>query len=79
MGVIFMPNRLIWKMLQWAHIISLLMYFHNGNLYFVVVMNVHISIILTKKKTKFINKQHSLLGFTFIKLLDVVLPMVEFH
>ena len=31
MGVIFMPNNLIWQMQQCAHILILIMHFHTGN------------------------------------------------
>ena len=76
MGVIFMPKHLIWQRLQIAHILSLIIHFHTVNLYCGVVPNVHVSILLTKKQIKNINKQHPQLGFTFITSLDVVLPMV---
>ena len=49
-----MPNHLIWQMLQCAHILSLIMHFHTGNVYCGVVLNVHTSIFLTKK----IRKKH---------------------
>ena len=32
-----------------------------------------------QETTKNMKKQHSQLGFIFITILDVVLPMVEFH
>ena len=74
-----MPIHLIWKMLQCAHILSLIMHFQTGNVYCGVVPTVHISIFLTKKQIKNMKKQHPQLGFTFITSLDVVLPMVELH
>ena len=74
-----MLNHMIWKMLQCAHILSLIMNFHNANVYCGVVLNVHISIFMTKKQIKNNKKQHPQLGFTFITLLDVVLLMVEYH
>ena len=79
MGIIFMPKHLIWKMLQCAHILSLIMHFHTGNVYCGVALNVHISIFLTKKKIKNANEQHPQYSFTFITSLDVLLLMVEFH
>ena len=42
MGVIFMSKHLIWHKLQCAHILSLLMYFHTGNVYFGAVLTVHV-------------------------------------
>ena len=74
-----MPNCLIWKMLQCAHILSIIMHFHTGNMHCGVVLNVHISIFLTNKQIKNMKKKHPQYSFTFIKLLDVVLLMVEFH
>ena len=79
MGVIFMPKNLIWQMLQCELILSLIMLFHNGNVYYGSVLNVHVLIFLTKKQIKKMNNQHPQLGFTFIALLEVVLLMVEFH
>ena len=79
MGVIFMPKYLIWQRQKIAHILSLIMHFHTGNIYCGVMMNVHKSIFLTKKQIKNMNKQHPRLGFTFITSLDVVVLMVEFH
>ena len=52
MGVIFMPNNLILQRLQFAHILSLIMHFKTGHVYCGVVLNVHISIFLTKKQIK---------------------------
>ena len=52
MGVIFIPKHLIWQMRQCALILILIMHFHNGNMYCGVVMTVHVSILLTKKKIK---------------------------
>ena len=49
MGVIFMPNNLIWKMQQYALILILIMHLHTGNFYRGAVTNVHISIFLTNK------------------------------
>ena len=79
MDVIFMPKHLIWKMQQCAHILILIMHFHTRTVYCGVVLNVHISIFLTKKKIKSMNKQHHPLDFTFIASLHVVLITVEFH
>ena len=79
MEVIFMPKHQIWQMLQCAHILSLIMLFHTGNVYFSAVLNVLVSIFLTKKQLKNMIKQHSQLGFTFTTSLEVVLLMVEFH
>ena len=52
MGVIFMPKHLICKMLQCAHILSLIMHFYSANMYWGVVTTVHVSIFLTKKQIK---------------------------
>ena len=52
MGVIFMPKHQIWQMLQCAHILSLIMYFHTGNVYCGAVLNVLVSILLTNKQLK---------------------------
>ena len=79
MEVIFMPQHQIWKMLQCAHILSLIMHFHTVNMYCGAVLNFHTSIFLIKKQIKNMKKQHSQLGFTFITSLYVVLLMVEFH
>ena len=77
MEVIFMPKHQIWQMLKCAHILSLSMHFHAGNLYCGAVLTVLVSIFLTNKQLKSMKKQHPLLGFTFITSLDVVLLMVE--
>ena len=74
-----MPKHQIWKMLQCAHILSLSMHFHTGNVYYDAVLTVLVSIFLTKKKLNNMKKQHPQLGFTFITSLDVVLFMVDFH
>ena len=79
MEVIFMPRHQIWQMLQCAHILSLSMHFHTGNVYCGAVLTVLVSIFLTNKQLKNMKKQHPQLGFIFITSLDVVLPMVEFH
>ena len=73
-----MQEHLIWQMLQCEHILILIMHFHAGKFYCGVVLNVHISILLTEKK-KTMNKQYSQLGVTFITSLEGVLLMVEFH
>ena len=78
MGVIFMPNNLIRKMLKCAHILSLSMHFHTENVYCDAVLTVLVSIFLTKKQLKNMKKQHPQLGFTFITSSDVVLFMVDF-
>ena len=79
MGVIFMPKHQILKMLQCAHILSLSIHFHAGNVYCGAVLTVHVSIFLTNKQLKNMKKQHPQLGFTFITSLEVILLMVEFH
>ena len=79
MGVICMPKHLIRKRLQCAHILSLIIHSHTGNMYCGVVLTVHVPIFLTNKKTKNMKKQHPQLGFTFITSLDVVLPMAELN
>ena len=79
MRVIFMPKHQIWQMLQCAHILSLSMHFHTGNVYCGDVLTVLVSIFLTKKQLKIMKKLHPQLGFTFITALNVVLLMVEFQ
>ena len=74
-----MPKHQIWKMLQCAHILSLIILFHAGNVYCGAVLTVLVSIFLTKKQLKNMKKLHPQLGFTFITSLDVVLLVVEFH
>ena len=44
-----MPNHPIWHKIQCAHIFSLIMQCHTGNVYCRVVLTVHVSILLTKK------------------------------
>ena len=74
-----MPKHKIWQMIQCAHILSLSMQFHTGNVYCDAVLTVLVSIFLTKKQLKNMNKQHPQLGFTFITSSDVVLFMVDFN
>ena len=74
-----MPKHQIWQMLQCAHILSLSIHFHTGNVYCDAAMTVLVSIFLTKKQLKNMKKQHPQLGFTFITSSDVVLFMVDFH
>ena len=57
MEVIFMPKHQIWQMLQCAHILSLSMHFHTGNVFCGAVLTVLVSILLTKKQLKNITKQ----------------------
>ena len=56
MDVIFMPKHLIWKRLQCAHILILIMHFHTGNMYYGAMPNFHVSILLTKKHIKSMKK-----------------------
>ena len=79
MEVIFTPKYQIWKMLQFAHIISLSMHCHTRYVYCGAVLNVLVSIFLTKKPLKNMTKQHPQLGFPFTTSLHVVLLIVEFH
>ena len=79
MDVIIIQNYLICKRLKCVHILSLIMHFHTGNVYFYAVMTVHVPIFLTKKQMVSIQKQQPQLGFTFITSLRVVLIMLEFH
>ena len=74
-----MPQRQIWQMLPCAHILSLIIHFHTGNVYCDAVLNVLVSIFLTKKQLKNMKKQHPELGFTFITSSNVVIFMVDFH
>ena len=60
MDVIFMPKHWIWKRLQCAHILSLLMHFHSENMYCSAVLTVHVSIFLNKKKIIGIKKKTSI-------------------
>ena len=50
MGVIFMPNYLIWQGQQYVHIHSQIMHYHTGNVYCDVVTNFQVLIFLTKKQ-----------------------------
>ena len=79
MEIIFMPHHQIWQMLKYAHILSMIMHCHTGNVYCGAVLNVLVLKLLTKKQLKKMTKIHPLLGFTFITSLDVVLLMVEFQ
>ena len=72
-----MPNYMIWKMLQCAHIFIMIMHCHTVNVYYVAVPTVHVSIFMTKKQIKNMTKKHPQLGFTFITSLNIVLLMVE--
>ena len=51
----------------------------HWNVYCGAVLTVIVSIFLTKKQLKSMNKLYPRLGFTFITSLDVVLFMVYFH
>ena len=66
-------------MQQCAHILSLIMHFHTGNVYCGAVPIVLVLISLNTKQQKDTNKQHSKIGFIFTTSLDVVLLMAEFH
>ena len=79
MGVIFIPKHHIWQMQHCAHILSLGMHFHTGNVYCSAVLTVHVSIFLTNKQLKNMKNQHPQLGFTFTTSLHVVLLTVDFH
>ena len=79
MDVIFMSKRLIWKSLQCMHILILIMHYHTVNVSCDAVLNIHVSIILTKKHMVGIHTQHPQLGFTFITYLCAVLLLVELH
>ena len=79
MGIIFMPNQMIWHKLQCVHILSLIMQFHTGNVYCGAVLTVHVSILLTNKQIIIIQTQHPQYCFTFITSLHVVMLTVEFH
>ena len=74
-----MPQHHIWQMLQCAHILSQSIHFHTGNVYCGAVLNVLVSIFLTKKQLKNMKKLHPQLGFTFITSSDVVIFMVDFQ
>ena len=63
--------------LKCVHILSMIMHFHTGKLYCNAVLNVHVSILLTKKHIISFHAQHPQLGFTFITSLRVVLLMVD--
>ena len=49
------------------------------NVYYDYVLNVHVSILLSKKHIISFQKQHPQYDFTFITSLRVVLLMVEFY
>ena len=74
-----LPYLMLWQILQYAHILSLIMHFLTGNVYCGAVLSVIVSIFLTKKFQINMTKLHPQLGFTFITSLDVVLLMVDFH
>ena len=74
-----MPKHQLWQILQCAHILSLSIHCHTGNVYYGDVLTVLVSIFLTKKQLKNMMKLHPQLGFTFTTSLDVGLLMVEFH
>ena len=76
MEVILMPKHQIWQMLQCAHILSLSMHCHTGNVYCGDVLTFLVSIFLTKKQLKNMTNVHPQLGFKFTTSLDVVLLMV---
>ena len=63
MGVIFMPKHMIWQRQQCVHIRSEIIHYHTGNVYYYVVPNVHVLILLTKKQMISIPTQ--LLQFVF--------------
>ena len=65
MGVIFMPNHIIWQRLKCVHIHSQIMHYHTGNVYCNVVPNVHVLILLTKKQIVSIPTQ-SLQFFSYL-------------
>ena len=50
MGFIFMPKYLIWKMRKCALILTVIMHYHTGNVYYDAVPTVNVSILLTMKK-----------------------------
>ena len=52
MEVICMPKHQIWQLLQCAHILSLSIHFHTGNVYCDAVLTVLVLIFLTKKKNE---------------------------
>ena len=52
MGFIFMPKHQIRQILKCEHILSLIMHFHTGNVFYSYVLNVLVSIFLTKKQPK---------------------------
>ena len=76
MDVIFIPNHMIWQRIQCVHILNLIMQFHTENVHYGAVLNVRLSIFLTKKQIIIIHTQKPQLGFTFITSLRVVLIMV---
>ena len=79
MGVIFMPNNIIWQMKKCALILIWVMHFHTGNVYYGAVPTVLVLIFLIKKQIKNMTKLHPLLGFTFITSLEIVQLMGNFH
>ena len=66
MGVIFMPNHLIWQRQKCVHIHRHIMHQHTGNVHCNVLPNVHVLIFLTKKQVISIPKKPLQFVFIFI-------------
>ena len=76
MDVIFMPNNLICHRILCVNILSMIMKYHTGNVYYNDVLTVCVSIFLTKRQIISIQTQNPQLYFTIIKSLRVVMLMV---
>ena len=63
MGIIFISKHLIWQRQKCVNIHSHIMHYHTRNVYFDVVPNVHVLILLTKKQM--INVPTLVLQFDF--------------
>ena len=79
MDVIFMPKHLIWKRSQCVYILVMIMHCQPENVFCDSAINIHGSILLTKKQIISIHTQLPQYGFTYITSLRVVLLIVEFH
>ena len=66
MRVTFTPKHKACQRQKCVHTHSQTIFYHTGNLYCGVVLNVHMAILITNKQIKNMNKQHPQLCFTFI-------------
>ena len=79
MGVVFMPNIMIWQRQQCVHTHSKIMRYHTENVYCDVVPNIQELILLTRIHIISIPTQVLQFVFTFIIWLHVVQNMAGFR